>query len=108
MSAFKVEHTLVGTGASPVAGQSVTMHYTGKLTNGQVFDSSVTRGTPFQCQIGVGQVIQGWDKGVPQMKKGGKATFTIPPEMGYGAQGAGGVIPPNATLIFDVELIDFK
>ena len=108
MSAFKVEHTQEGTGASPVAGQMVTMHYTGKLTDGSVFDSSVTRGQPFQCQIGVGQVIKGWDQGVPQMKKGGKAIFTIPPEMGYGAQGAGGVIPPNATLIFEVELIDFK
>ena len=105
---FKVEITQEGSGEPCHSGAKVVMHYTGKLTNGTTFDSSVTRGTPFECTIGVGQVIKGWDEGVVQMKKGSKATFTIPPEMGYGAQGAGGVIPPNATLIFDVELISFQ
>jgi peptidylprolyl isomerase len=105
---LQVTHTQEGTGPLCPSGAKVTMHYTGKLENGSVFDSSVTRGTPFECTIGVGQVIKGWDQGVPQMKKGGKATFTIPASLGYGAQGAGGVIPPNATLIFDVELLDFK
>merc|ERR1740117_720561 len=104
---FKVDITTPGSGPNCPTGAKVVMHYTGKLTNGNVFDSSVQRGTPFECQIGVGQVIKGWDQGVIQMNKGSKATFTIPPEMGYGAQGAGGVIPPNATLIFDVELISF-
>ena len=104
---LEVTHTQEGTGDLCPTGAKVVMHYTGKLTNGSVFDSSVSRGTPFECTIGVGQVIKGWDQGVPQMKKGGKATFTIPPELGYGAAGAGGVIPPNATLIFDVELISF-
>ena len=105
---FKVDITQAGTGPNCPTGAKVVMHYTGKLTNGSKFDSSVDRGTPFECQIGVGQVIKGWDEGVIQMNKGSKATFTIPPEMGYGAQGAGGVIPPNATLIFDVELISFQ
>ena len=105
---LQVNHTQEGTGDLCPSGADVTIHYTGKLTNGNVFDSSVSRGQPFQCKIGVGQVIKGWDQGVTQMRKGGKATFTIPPELGYGAAGAGGVIPPNATLIFDVELLDFK
>ena len=81
------------------------MHYSGYLTNGTKFDSSVDRNEPFVTKIGVGQVIKGWDVGVLHLNRGAKARFTIPPEMGYGAQGAGGVIPPNATLIFDVELI---
>ena len=83
------------------------MHYTGKFPNGQVFDSSVTRGQPLEFTLGAGQVIRGWDEGVAQLKKGQKATITCPPEYAYGAAGAGGVIPPNATLIFDVELVDF-
>lgn len=91
-----------------MAGKTVSVHYTGKLTNGTVFDSSVTRGTPIEFQLGVGRVIKGWDEGIALMKVGGKATLTIPPELGYGARGAGGVIPPNATLIFDVELVSVK
>ena len=83
------------------------MHYTGSLTDGTVFDSSVSRGQPIEFTLGVGQVIKGWDQGIAQLCKGQKAKLTIPPELGYGAQGAGGVIPPNATLIFEVELVDF-
>lgn len=97
------------TAASPQPGKKVTVHYTGWLDNGgkqgEKFDSSVDRGTPFSFIIGIGQVIQGWDKGVMSMKVGEKARLTIPAELGYGTRGAGGVIPPNATLIFDVELI---
>src|SRR5512141_2756708 len=94
-----------GTGASPVPGDSVTVHYTGWLQNGTKFDSSVDRGQPFVFTIGRGQVIRGWDEGVATMHVGDKARLTIPPQMGYGARGAGGVIPPNATLIFEVELL---
>ena len=89
-------------------GASVKVHYTGKLLNGTVFDSSVPRGQPFEFTVGVGQVIRGWDAGVTQMQKGQKAILTCPPEYAYGTRGAGGVIPPNATLIFEVELLDFK
>ena len=111
-SGLKITDTKVGTGASPKTGQTCVMHYTGWLyvngTKGQKFDSSVDRGTPFEFKIGQGQVIKGWDEGVASMKVGGQRTLTIPPELGYGARGAGGVIPPNATLIFDVELLDVK
>ncbi len=96
----------VGTGATAVAGKAVTVHYTGWLTNGKKFDSSVDRGQPFVFPLGGGQVIKGWDEGVAGMKVGGKRQLHIPPDLGYGSRGAGGVIPPNATLIFDVELID--
>jgi len=97
-----------GTGSSPQTGQMVTVHYTGTLTDGKKFDSSVDRNQPFQFQIGVGQVVKGWDEGVMSMKIGGKRKLIIPPELGYGSRGAGGVIPPNATLIFEVELISVK
>lgn len=97
-----------GTGPMPLRGQTVVVHYTGWLTNGKKFDSSVDRGQPFSFTIGMGQVIKGWDAGVAKMKVGEKAKFTMTPDLGYGAQGAGGVIPPNATLIFEVELLAVK
>jgi peptidylprolyl isomerase len=109
---LKIIDTQPGTGASPKTGQTCVMHYTGWLyendTKGKKFDSSVDRGSPFEFKIGVGQVIRGWDEGVATMKVGGKRTLIIPPDLGYGARGAGGVIPPNATLIFDVELLGVK
>ena len=102
----------VGTGATPKTGQTCVMHYTGWLyqngAKGQKFDSSVDRGQPFEFPIGTGRVIKGWDEGVASMKVGGKRTLIIPPDLGYGARGAGGVIPPNATLLFEVELLDVK
>ena len=111
-SGLKIIDTQPGTGASPKTGQTCVMHYTGWLyenaTKGKKFDSSVDRNEPFEFKIGVGQVIRGWDEGVSTMKVGGKRTLIIPPELGYGARGAGGVIPPNATLIFDVELLGVK
>jgi hypothetical protein len=94
-----------GTGATATKGKTVSVHYTGWLTNGKKFDSSLDRGQPFQFSLGGGQVIKGWDEGVEGMKVGGKRQLKIPPDLGYGARGAGGVIPPNATLIFDVELL---
>jgi FKBP-type peptidyl-prolyl cis-trans isomerase len=105
---LKIEDLNVGTGAEAVAGKTVNVHYTGWLTNGTKFDSSVDRGQPFSFSLGAGQVIQGWDKGVAGMKVGGKRKLTIPPELGYGARGAGRVIPPNATLVFEVELLGVR
>ncbi len=111
-SGLKITDAKVGTGATPKPGQICVMHYTGWLyesgAKGKKFDSSVDRGQPFEFPIGRRQVISGWDEGVATMKVGGKRTLIIPPELGYGARGAGGVIPPNATLIFDVELLDVK
>jgi peptidylprolyl isomerase len=107
-SGLKYEDIVTGAGDSPKPGQLVTVHYTGTLENGTKFDSSVDRGQPFTFKIGVGQVIKGWDEGVMTMKVGGKRKLIIPPQLGYGARGAGGVIPPNATLVFDVELLGVK
>jgi len=111
-SGLKFIDTKVGTGASPRTGQTCVMHYTGWLyendTKGAKFDSSLDRGQPFEFPIGTRRVIAGWDEGVASMKVGGKRTLIIPPELGYGARGAGGVIPPNATLLFEVELLDVK
>ena len=105
---LKIEDVVVGTGKEAVSGKMVSVHYTGKFLDGKTFDSSVPRGQPFTFALGAGQVIKGWDEGVAGMKVGGKRHLTIPPELGYGARGAGGVIPPNATLTFDVELLDVK
>lgn len=99
---------VVGSGDEARAGQNVAVHYTGWLTTGQKFDSSRDRGQPFTFRLGGGQVIQGWDQGVAGMHVGGQRRLIIPPAMGYGASGAAGVIPPNATLIFDVELLQVR
>jgi FKBP-type peptidyl-prolyl cis-trans isomerase len=107
-SGLKYNDDQVGDGAAPSQGQRVSVHYTGWLTDGTKFDSSRDRGQPFQFTLGRGEVIKGWDEGVASMKVGGKRKLTIPPELGYGARGAGGSIPPNATLVFDVELLDVK
>jgi peptidylprolyl isomerase len=104
-SGLKYVDLVEGTGASPQTGQTVVVHYTGTLEDGTKFDSSRDRNQPFQFKIGVGQVIKGWDEGVGSMKVGGRRQLIIPAELGYGARGAGGVIPPNATLLFDVELL---
>jgi FKBP-type peptidyl-prolyl cis-trans isomerase len=104
----KIEDTVVGTGAEAVPGATITVNYTGTLEDGTVFDSSYKRNEPFTLQLDAGQVIPGWDQGLQGMKVGGKRTLTIPPSLGYGAQGAGSAIPPNATLIFEVELLDVK
>lgn len=100
-----IKDTKVGNGAEAKSGQSVTVNYTGYLTDGTKFDSSLDAGQPFTFALGAGEVIKGWDEGVEGMKVGGTRTLTIPPAMGYGDQGAGGVIPPGATLYFEVELL---
>lgn len=105
MSGLLIEDQQLGTGAEAKAGQRVSVHYTGWLTDGKKFDSSKDRGTPFQFKLGAGQVIKGWDQGVAGMKVGGKRKLTIPSDLGYGPRGAGGVIPPHATLVFEVELL---
>jgi len=102
---LKIEELVPGSGAEAVAGKLVSVHYTGWLTDGTKFDSSLDRGRPFQFELGAGRVIKGWDQGVAGMKVGGKRKLTIPAALGYGARGAGGVIPPNATLVFEVELL---
>jgi peptidylprolyl isomerase len=111
-SGLELEDTQVGTGPSPTNGQTCVMHYTGWLwvdgAKGAKFDSSLDRGRPFEFPIGMGRVIKGWDEGVASMKVGGKRTLRIPAALGYGASGAAGVIPPNATLLFEVELLGIK
>jgi peptidylprolyl isomerase len=111
-SGLQITDTKVGTGATPTRGQTCVMHYTGWLyengAKGKKFDSSRDRGQPFEFPLGMKRVIGGWDEGVATMKVGGQRTLIIPPDLGYGGRGAGGVIPPNATLIFEVELVDVK
>lgn len=101
-----IEDIVTGDGTEVTGNQKVSVHYTGWLTNGTKFDSSVDRGTPFEFVVGQGMVIQGWDQGLLGMKVGGKRKLTIPSDMAYGERGAGGVIPPNATLVFEIELLD--
>ena len=104
-SGLTIEDLTVGEGPIAASGQNVTVHYTGWLTNGDKFDSSKDRNDPFVFHLDGGQVIRGWDEGVQGMQVGGRRKLTIPPQLGYGARGAGGVIPPNATLVFEVELL---
>ncbi len=107
-SGLRYEDVQEGTGQTAKRGDHVVVHYTGTLENGRKFDSSRDRGKPFEFSLGTGTVIQGWDEGVAGMKVGGRRTLVIPSELGYGAGGAGGVIPPNATLVFDVELLEIR
>jgi peptidylprolyl isomerase len=107
-SGLKYEVITAGTGATPKAGQTVVVHYTGTLDDGTKFDSSRDRNQPFKFTLGAGQVIKGWDEGLATMKIGDRRNLILPPELGYGSRGAGGVIPPNATLIFDVELLGIE
>ena len=107
MASLQIEKLTAGSGASPRKGDLVTVHYTGWLTTGEKFDSSVDRDEPLRFVLGLGQVIAGWDQGVAQMKIGDKVRLTIPPELAYGVDGYPGAIPPSATLIFEVELLDF-
>ena len=105
---LQYEDLVAGSGNTPTPGKQVTVHYTGWLTNGTKFDSSLDKNQPFTFTIGKGEVVPGWDEGVMTMKLGGKRKLIIPPELGYGAAGAGGVIPPNATLVFEVILLDIR
>ncbi len=107
-SGLVIDEITSGDGVEAQAGRTVSVHYTGWLTDGSKFDSSVDRNEPFDFPLGRGYVIRGWDEGVAGMKVGGKRKLTIPPELGYGARGAGGVIPPNATLVFEVELLGVR
>jgi FKBP-type peptidyl-prolyl cis-trans isomerase FkpA len=107
-SGLKYEDLTEGDGPTAAAGHTVSVHYTGWLTNGTKFDSSLDRREPFQFPLGKGRVIRGWDEGVAGMKVGGRRKLTIPPQLGYGAAGAGGVIPANATLVFEVELLEIR
>jgi peptidylprolyl isomerase len=107
-SGLQYEDLVAGTGDAPRQNQTAVVHYTGWLDNGQKFDSSLDRGRPFEFQVGAGQVIKGWDEGVATMRVGGKRKLLIPPDLGYGSRGAGGVIPPNANLTFEVELLGVK
>ena len=107
-SGLEYIETEAGTGTQAAAGKTVSVHYTGKFQHGRVFDSSVSRGEPITFPLGEGRVIKGWDEGIALMKVGGKAQLVIPPELAYGERGAGGVIPPNATLTFDVELVSVE
>ncbi|MGE0171568.1 MAG: FKBP-type peptidyl-prolyl cis-trans isomerase [Oligoflexales bacterium] len=107
-SGLEITDITVGQGAEAVDGSQVTVHYTGTLTNGTTFDSSVSRNEPFVFELGKGHVIKGWEMGVKGMKVGGKRKLVIPPDLAYGERGAGSVIPPNATLVFEIELLDVK
>lgn len=107
-SGLQYRDEVEGTGATAKSGDQVAVHYTGTLENGRKFDSSRDRGKPFEFALGTGSVIRGWDEGVAGMKVGGRRLLVIPPELGYGARGAGGVIPPNSTLHFDVELLEIR
>lgn len=107
-SGLKYVDHVIGTEPTPQTGQTITVHYAGRLTDGTKFDSSVDRGQPFVFQVGIGKVIKGWDEGLLTMRAGGKRILTIPPHLGYGQRGAGDVIPPNATLVFEVELLEIR